>query len=426
MRHLVMVGLWLCVTATGAAQIDPTEKNPENTESVLTLDQVMVLVLENNPELQGAAYAGRAMAARIKSARQTPAMSLGVDFENFAGSGDNKGSDSLESTLRLSTIFELGNKRGLREQVAQHQSRVFSREQDARRLDILAQAARQFIHVVIDQSNLDVARDKLALMQRSYKVVDQRVRAGRSHVAERRRTAIALARAEIELEHARHELQTSRVRLATLWGETRFTYSEASADLFAIKQPVAFEKLAQLIEQNPDLVRFASEQRLAEARVQLARAKRSANIEVSAGIRHFNKLDDNAFVLSTRIPFGLNSRAQPVIEEQQLRAQQVPFDYQKQKLQVHSSLFAIYQELQHSYEAARVLQQRIIPQAQQALREYERGYSVGRFSFLELRDAQQTLLAAKLDAVTTAANYHRFNIEIDRLTGAGLVTGVTP
>ena len=99
---------------------------------------------------------------------------------------------------------------------------------------------------------------------------------------------------------------------------------------------------------------------------------------------------------------------------------------QQQKLNLYSTLYQVYQEILHSYEATRVFQQQIIPQAQRALREYEQGYAAGRFSFLELSDAQKTLLEARLDAVTMAANYHRFQIEIDRLTGAGLPTGVQP
>ncbi len=425
MRLSLMVGLWLIVFAVNASQLEPTQNNPESAVSVLTLQQVVERVLKTNPELASSSFASRAMMARIQSARQTPAMNIDLNMENFAGSGTYSGSDSLETTLSLSKVFELGNKSGIREEIAQQQALSFDSEQDAKRLDILAMAAQQFIHVIVDQLRLQVARDRHALMQNSYQVVDKRVRAGRSHVAERRRTAIALARAEIELEHARHELNTSRLKMATFWGETQFDYAKANADLFMVDKPEPFENLASLIEQSPQLVRFASEQRLAEARLELAKARRSANIELSAGVRHFNRLDDNAFVLSTRIPFGLNSRAKPAIEEQQLRAQQVPLDYRAHKLNVYSSLFEIYQELLHNYEATNVLQNRIIPEAKKALREYERGYNAGRFSFLELRDAQNALLSAKLDAVTAAANYHRFRIEIDRLTGAGLLTGVS-
>ena len=395
--------------------------NAEQSQSVpvLTLDQVIVRVLENNPELKGADYAAMAAAARIRVVQQSPAATMNVGFENFAGSGSFKGSDALEATLSLSKIFELGNKSDLRGEVAQQELLLLNTNQDARRLDILAETTRRFIHVVVDQARLQVISDKLALLQSSYKVVNRRVKAGRSPVAERRRVAISVARAEIELEHAEHELLSSRLKLTTMWGETRTDFS-TKADLFTLATVEPFTKFEILLEQNPDLVQFASERRLAQARIHVAQAKQSANIEITGGIRHLSSIDDNAFVLSARIPFGLNSRAAPAIEEQQFMHQQVSYNHEKQRLALYASLYSIHQELLHSYTAADVLQQRIIPEAKQVLREYEKGYAAGRYSFLELSDAQRTLLDARLEAVMTSANYHRYRIEIDRLTGARL------
>ena len=62
----------------------------------------------------------------------------------------------------------------------------------------------------------------------------------------------------------------------------------------------------------------------------------------------------------------------------------------------------------------------IIPQATSVLKDYEKGYAAGRYSFLELTEAQNTLIESRLEAIMTAADYHRYQIELDRLTGAGL------
>jgi len=416
MRQWIWFGVFVFIAPVKAEQMQ--------TDPVMTLDQVMIKVLENNPELQGANYKAQAAAARIRAAQQTPAMSVNVELENFAGSGARNGSRSLESTLSLSKIFELGNKSELRGDVASQESFLLATHQDARRLDILAQAARHFIHVVVDQANLELSRDKLKLLQRSYKVVDKRVKAGRSPVAERRRVAIALTRAEIELEHAEHELKTSRLKLATMWGSTAVNFSAVQADLYVLQAIEPFNQFEKWLVRNPDLVQFATEQRLTQARIHLAQAKRSANVEFTAGVRHFNLTDDSAFVMSARIPFGLNSRAAPVIKEKQHLSQEVGYRFEKQRLALYASLYEIYQELKHSYYAVGLLQSRILPEAEKALREYEKGYAVGRYSFLELSDAQQTLIDARREVVSTAANYHRHRIEIDRLTGARLQPGV--
>lgn len=418
MRQFILFGLLLCAAVV---QAQPTASG-----EALTLRQALARVLQHNPTLQGSALQAQAMAARTRAAQQTPPMRVQIDLENFAGSGSYSGSDALDTTLSLAKIFELGDKSTHRADVAQQAAYVFASERDAQRLDILADAARQFIHVVLDQSRLELAAEKRTLLERSLAVIERRVQAGRSHAAERRRMQIAVARAGIELEHAQHELQASRVRLAALWGETQAAFSRAQAELFAMPEIEPFTQLRQRLEQNPDLVRLASEQRLAQARVQLAQSRRRADIELSAGVRNFGRTDDNALVFSASIPFGLDTRARPHIEAQEFAAQRVPLDLQQRRLELYGTLYGVYQEIVHSHEASRVFREQIIPQAQQALNEYEQGYAAGRFSFLELSDAQHTLLQAQFDAINAAANYHTFRIEIDRLTGAGLSTGEQP
>jgi cobalt-zinc-cadmium efflux system outer membrane protein len=104
--------------------------------------------------------------------------------------------------------------------------------------------------------------------------------------------------------------------------------------------------------------------------------------------------------------------------------QQEPFNYERQKIELYTGLFEVYQEMLHAYTAVQALREKIIPEAKHALRDYEKGYAAGRYSFLELTDAQQTLLDARLEIVMASANYHRYRVEIDRLTGARLSTGV--
>lgn len=77
---------------------------------------------------------------------------------------------------------------------------------------------------MVDQHRLQIAKDKSELVNRMHETVKQRVNAGRSPVAERRRVAIAVARAEIENEHAEHELMTSRIKLASMWGDPAAFY----------------------------------------------------------------------------------------------------------------------------------------------------------------------------------------------------------
>ena len=391
----------------------------------LTLDAALLAVLEKNPVLLAGDYQARAAAARIRQAQQSTPVQVKLELENFAGSGDFSGDELLETTLSLGKVLELGNKAGLRGEVAHNEAALLGNERDAERLDLLAEATRRFIHVVVDQERLKIARDKLAVAERTAVIVDERASVGKSPDAERRRVRIAVARAELELEHAEHELATSRVRLATQWGETEPDFSSARAALFDLHPVASFGALVQLLERNPDLARYASEQRLAVARVQLEQSRRLMDIELSGGLRYFNQNNDSALVVSASLPLGPGSRAAPGIESSQLLSDRQPLLYRQRQLELHASLYEIYQELLHALTASRTLHEQIVPEAEQVLLGYEKGYRTGRYSLLELSDAQELLLDARLEAVMAASDFHNYRIEIERLTGQALSMGVS-
>lgn len=390
----------------------------EQTNHKLTLDQAIINVLERNPLLRASDYEAKAAAARIRAAKLSPAFYTSIEFENFGGSGKYHSGDNLESTLSLSKVLELGDKAALRGDLAQNKASLLRNEQDAKRLDLMAETTKRFIHVITDQERLVIAKDSLKLAKQTLKVVKRRVQAGRTPNAELRRAKIALARKQLELEHAEHELATTRLKLITLWGAIRVTFATVEANLYAIKSATPFEVLTQLLERNPDLVRFATEKRLAQTRIELAQAKRQSDIKVSAGVRHFNATDDTGFVLSLSAPFGSSSRAEPLVEEAKMLNLRDPHLYEQRRLTLYATLFEVHQEIKHAIEAVTTLRKTIIPHAEHALREYKKGYELGRYSFLELTEAQNVLLSSRLEAVMAATNYHRYRTEIDRLTGA--------
>ena len=195
--------------------------------------------------------------------------------------------------------------------------------------------------------------------------------------------------------------------------------------MLALKPVGSFDKLAQLLERNPDLTRYASEQRLADARLRLAESRRRMDVELSGGVRYLNITDDSALVLSASIPLGSGSRAAPGIESSRLSSNRHPLLYKQRQLELHASLYAIYQELSHAYSASQTLREQILPEAELALSDYEKGYRSGRYSLLELSDAQKILLDARLESVVTAADFHNYRIELERLTGQAMSTGVS-
>jgi len=414
MRYWIPLVSMLLFTPLAHAE----DKRVANT---INLEQVVARVLEHNPQILAGDIEARVAVEKIKQAQQSSApITLTLELENFAGSGAYSGTDQLETTLSFAKVLERGQKPELRTNVAKNEAYLLESEQDAKKLDLLAEATRRFIEVVLGQQKFKIAKNKLALVKGIRGIVAKRVRLGRSPQAEQRRVRIELERAKLELEHVEHELKTSRLRLSSIWGSTSPSFTSAQAELFSLQEPGSFQKLEELLKRNPDLVQYATQERLAAARLSLARSQNQFDVEVSGGIRHFNRTSDTALVLSASVPFGSSSRAKPFIDEAKLLSQLTPYDYEQRRITLYTNLYDLYQEIHHAVEAVTVLQETILPEAEQVLRDYQRGYEAGRYSLLELSNAQRTLLDAQLEVAVTASNYHRNKIEIERLTGSNL------
>lgn len=401
-----------------SAQVRDAE--PVNPEGELTLARAIDAALRGNPDLVASAYDLSAAQARIVQAGLRVNPEVGLELENFGGSGEVEGVDALETTLSLSQVVELGGKRGLRRSVAEADLDFVTIEQRARELDVLAEVTTRFIDVVAAQERTRFAEEATALAQKTLDAIGARVEAGRSPEAERSRARIALTRALVEQRQAESELRSARYSLSALWGNPEPAFSTATAQLFDLRNVDSFQALMDRLEQSPDFVRFASESRLRDAELRLARSQARPNLSFSLGVRRFEESNDTALVAGFSMPLPVYDRNQGAIREAQVRVTQTEAVRNAARVRARAALFGLYQEMGAARARVETLRNDALPQAQLALDQTRNGYDRGRFSFLELVTVQEELLALRSAAIDAAADYHLLLAEIERLTSAAL------
>jgi len=382
----------------------------------LTLATALTAALSRNPELQSADFDIRAAQARISQARLRPNPELGITMENFGGSGGVRGTDALETTLALSQVIELGDKRGRRIDVARLDKNSSVLDRQARQLDVLAEVTRRFIEVAERQEDLLLARRATALSQQTLDAIRQRVAAARTPAAEQSRATIAAGRSRLDEQQAERDLRSAHRRLAALWGSVEPRFGDVAANLFELPPLMNFEGLVERLKGNPDFLRFANEARLRDAEWQLAKAAAKSDVTVGAGLRRFEETGDTGFVVNFSMPIPIANRNQGAIREAGVRREQVAVKEQAALVAVQAALFEFYQTLQQARAEVTALREQLVPQAETALQQTRYGYERGRFSYIELADAQRELLVLQRAAIAAAARYHRVLAEVERLT----------
>jgi cobalt-zinc-cadmium efflux system outer membrane protein len=146
------------------------------------------------------------------------------------------------------------------------------------------------------------------------------------------------------------------------------------------------------------------------------------NVTFSAGVRRLEGIDDQAFVASFSVPLGTRNRAIPEIQATRAEREQLRLTASARRLELHSLLFSLYQEVLHARTEATALHVEIRPQAERMVETTAEGYRLGRYSLVELIDAQRALIEIEQDSIRAAVEFHTNLIEIERATGVGVQT----
>lgn len=390
----------------------------------LTLNEALERTVARNPELVVLGYQREALQGALTQAGLAPNPELDVAVQDVLGTGAHKSFDSAETTVSLAWILE----RGVRERrvdAAQAGLELGDADAEVARLDAAAETARRFVLCLAYQARLGWAEDAVALARETVGAVGERVEAGRAPEAERARAEAELARTELVEEDYEHELLSALHRLSAQWGETEPDFDRVAGDVMHLPGLEPFEAIAARIDRNPDLARFATQERFHTAQLELAQAEARPPWRLSGGLRRLEASDDVALVGGITIPLAVRNRNEGRIAEARANLARTAAERAAAEVRIETMLFTLHQELNHYLQTARRLREDIVPRLEQALADTRRAFELGRYSYLEWRAVQGELLQANESLLENSIDAHGIAIEIERLTGVALAPAAT-
>ena len=138
---------------------------------------------------------------------------------------------------------------------------------------------------------------------------------------------------------------------------------------------------------------------------------------VSVGAKRDNELGRTQAIVGITIPLPLFDRNQGATYEALRRAEKASDDYQAARIRVLTELQQASNQLSVASTSARTLKSTVLPAAQQAYEAATRGFEAGKFGFLDVIDAQRSLLQARARYLTALATSNQAATAIDRLLG---------
>jgi cobalt-zinc-cadmium efflux system outer membrane protein len=384
----------------------------------LRLEDAIGRALASHPSL--AAEQAQLKAVQAKAQREalpTP-YTVGGELENVGGTGALSGFRSAETTLRIGRVLELGGKRAAREALGAAEVNQQQNQAEATRIAVASRTAERFIEVVADQRRLAYAQERVKQAERTRREVASWVAAARNPESDLRGAEIAVSEAELEREHAEHELASARMTLAASWGSFAPDFSSVVGEFDTLPELEPFESLAERLPMTPEQRASLFETRTIEARRRVAEAAAKPDVTVNLGVRRLEALDDQGLLMSVQVPLGSRKRSAFSVAEADAQLAALNARRDAVRYERYQELFERYQELGHARLEAETLRKTMIPKAEQALAFTRRGFEAGNFSFLLLAQAQKTLFELRERSTEAVARYHTLLVEVERLTAA--------
>lgn len=377
---------------------------------LLRLNDAIRLALSASPEL--------AASVREVDAQEGAVVQAGL-WRNpeLASVLEDRQKATRTTTVQINQPIELGGKRSARIEVAERGRDIATAELNAKQAELRANVITAFFDVLAAQERVKIAQSLLELAQRSTLAASRRVAAGKISPVEETKARVAEAAVRVDLAQANSDLVNARKRLTATWGNPapRFERADGQAEVLPDLPPT--ETLDQRFAASPGLQRAQLELERRKSIVELEKARRVPDITVSLGNKHNEEIGRNQAVFGIAIPIPVFDRNQGNLLESLRRRDKAEEELSATQVRLSTELAVAYEQLKTSRLEAESLQRDIVPGAQSAFDAATIGFSAGKFSFLEVLDAQRTLFQAKSQYLRALAAAHRAAADLDRLLG---------
>jgi len=381
----------------------------------LTLRTAMAQALMKNPGLTAYAWETRAAEARMLQAGRWSNPELEFEMDEFGGTGDLSGTDAAEFALSLAQTFPLGGDIARRRELAGYEAKLAGWDYEAARLGVLTQVTRRYIAVLAAQRSVAAREHELGLTRTVLATTRKRMEAGAAAQVEVIRARVPVAEAKVRLEQARRRLATSRRQLALTWGQNEPSFGAVVGDLERLAAPPEPSALARHISRNPRVARWATEISARRAEAALARAEAVPDVTGRVGVKRFNGIDETALVVGVSLPLPIFDRRQGDILAARLGGSAAGQRRAEAERRLALELSDSWTQLANAYAEAVAIRDEALPPATEAFAVTRRAFEKGDVAFIDVLDAERTLVDLRIRYVAALVAYHTAAAEIEGL-----------
>lgn len=369
------------------------------------------------PRLAEAAAGVRQAQGLARQAAARPNPTLGMDIENFGGSGAYNGVNNAETTFSLSQPVEVGGKREARIAAGRAALDAAQARLVQSKADFAFALAEAYAQAEAAERRVALAEEAVALSGETLRVSRALVEAGKEAELRALQAQTALTAARASFEEARAVRTEAFSRLTALVGSpTPFTSLGESllTRPWASEQPSDLEALS-----TPAVVVAEAEREAAARRVRIERIRAVPDVTVSAGVRRFSGDDSTALVAGVALPI-------PVFDQNRGNITAAQGELQVAEARLNATRFDAEADIRAARFQLAAVRSRTIAagegetSAAEAFRLTRIAYESGKAPLVELITARRSLAEARDQTIQAQLARVRAEADLARLQGRPL------
>tara|TARA_R100000750_G_scaffold61981_1_gene54404 strand:+ start:2473 stop:3756 length:1284 start_codon:yes stop_codon:yes gene_type:complete len=354
----------------------------------ITFDEALAQALSENPEFAAAQWnTGIAQGARTQAGL--------IPNPELSWSVEDTRRDSRITSIQVSQPIELGGKRGARIDVSERDQDAVAIEFERKKNTLRAEVIRAFYSALRAQEGLQLSTQSLELASRGLQVVEGRVKAGKASPIEVSRAQMQLSEIQLELNRAQLNRSNAYKQLALVTGATTPNFDYVEGDLERLPDlPSKADMLARITD-TADL-RLASMQiQRTESSLELEKSQRIPDINVSVGSQYDEGLGERVNLLGLSVPLPLFNRNQGNVMAAAQEANRARDLRNATELRLRAEAKQAFEQWISARSEVDSISGTLLPTAKQAVEGAVRGFEMGKFAFIDVLDAQRTLVSMR-------------------------------
>lgn len=374
-----------------------------------------------NGDLEAAYFEWAAAVSKIQQAGSYPNTPLSLNFSYLFSAGRMKtfdrttvtaGPDPMDSLAFPSKVYQAAK-------VALDEARAAGQRFAAAKFDLQRKLLNGWYDYALMAERIRIAQSNLALLRLISETAAGRVRAGAQQL-DLLRADVEQRRAEDELRGMESQLPQMRAMLNAMLARSPDA-PLAPPNQIPPARPVPADDarlLALAAENNPELTSLAHRVRGRQDALELARLQYIPDLNPTFS---FTGSVSQVVGLGLSIP-SIMPKVQGMVKEARAELRATQAMYRQTKFDRSAQVVAALYAMRNSERQAGLFDQQIIPAAIRIADNTRDAYSRGQMSFIELIEAQRTLLAARLTAVEARAAREKSLADLEALLGLDIET----